>query len=215
MNLGLPGGKRDLIKKAGSSIFISVAIASVILAFSIVSLRFMFSQMQYNSRVHAAKEESRDTLSKNISKAAALEASYEQLDLSDNLLLDQGDKMNSDVVLDALPSRYDFPALVASMNKLANESGVKLVGFGGDDLEVEAIATQPLPEPQEIIFTLSVDGNYSLIENFVKNLDNTIRPMHVEKMRLSGTDSDMTATFNLITYYQPVVDLNLHTRIIK
>jgi len=224
MRFSLPGGKRDLIEKAGSSIFISVAIASVVLAFSIVSIKYMVSQMQYNSRVHAAKEIARDTLESNLARASKLEASYLSLDAASPLIpartIVQDDetttvKKNSAIVLDALPRRYDFPALRTSVDVLATLSGVSVSGFRGDDFESEAIASLPNPEPQEIVFGVTIEGNYNAVNQFVENLENTIRPMKVTKMRLTGSDSFIVATLDVVTYYQPSVDLTVQTRVIE
>lgn len=211
----LPGGKRDLIAKAGSSIFLAVAISTVVAAFCIVAINFMWDQAKYNSRVQSAKEAARDILEQNITNAVTLEASYKALNKADNIISGQGSKTNSAVILDALPRKYDFPALRTSIDKLADLSGVKLTSFTGNDEETVAIAKMAQPVPQEIPFSMTIDGSYKQIVKFLKNLGNTIRPMKIVQLRLSGTDSAMSAAMDVKTYYQPTVDLVIGTRNIE
>ena len=211
----LPGGKRDLIAKAGNSIFLAVAISSVVTAFSLVAINFMWDQAQYNSRVNASKELARNILRTNIANADSLKTSFTALDKEDNIIPGQGNKKNSAVILDALPRKYDFPALRTSIDKLTDLSGVKLASFTGNDEEAVAIAKMAQPTPQEVPFSLTIDGSYKQIVKFMQFLGSTIRPMKIVQLRLSGTDSTMSASMDVVTYYQPAVDLKIETRSIE
>jgi len=215
MPLQLPNSKRALIEKAGNSMFIAVAAASVVVAFCIVAINFMWDKAQYNSRVQTEKELARDTLITNIANATSLKTSFNQLETGDDLISGQGKKSNSAVILDALPRKYDFPALRTSIEKLADLSGVKLASFNGNDQESEAIASMISPVPQEIVFSVAIECNYDSLIDFIDNLENTIRPIKIERLRVSGSDSLMNASLDLITYYQPSVDINIQTRNIE
>lgn len=215
LSLSIPGGKRDLIKKAGSRIFITISVASIIAAFCIVAINFMWDLAGYNSRVQGEKEIARDTLLANISKSEDLQKSFVALQESDDLIKGQDKQSNSSVILDALPRKYDFPALVTSIDKVADLSGVNVAGLSGNDEEVNAIARSPNPTPQEIHLSVNIEGTYKNINKFVKNLENTIRPIKVINIRLAGSDSKMSATFDLVTYYQPAIDLTIQSKDIE
>lgn len=215
MKFSIPGGKRDLIKKAGSSMFISVAGAAVILAFALVSINFMWGQLKYNNQVNGAKEEVRDTIKANIEEANSLKTSFVALNQADDLIPGQGDKSNSEIVLDALPRKYDFPALRTSIEKLAAISGVKITGFGGEDQESQAVSSMTTPSPIEILFNLTVSGDYDSIKRFIRNTENTIRPIKIDRLTLGGRDDEMSATLSMTTYYQPSIDLTVQKRVLE
>ena len=175
----------------------------------------MWDQAQYNSRVNASKELARNILRTNIANADSLKTSFTALDKEDNIIPGQGNKKNSAVILDALPRKYDFPALRTSIDKLTDLSGVKLASFTGNDEEAVAIAKMAQPTPQEVPFSLTIDGSYKQIVKFMQFLGSTIRPMKIVQLRLSGTDSTMSASMDVVTYYQPAVDLKIETRSIE
>lgn len=209
------GGKRELIEKANTTMFAAVAIASIIAAFSLVALNFMWDQAQYNNRVNDAKESARDILDNNIQNATSLRQSLLELNNKDDIIPGQDGKSNTAVVLDALPRKYDFPALRTSIDKLADISGVKLVGFNGSDIESDALKTMVDPIPQEVSFSINVEGDYDSVKQLLEDIENTIRPVRITRVRMSGTDSNMSANFDLITYYQPSVDVDIQTEVIE
>jgi len=171
--------------------------------------------MQYNSEIHAGKELARDTLDSNILNAVDLAASYQILNNDENLISSQGEKSNSTIILDALPRRYDFPALRTSIDKVADISGVAVTGFDGDDQQSEAIKSEPDPFPIEIPFSVTVEGKYSAVNQFIENLDNSIRPMKIVRLQITGSDNSIKATLDVLTYYQPETDLSIRTKEIK
>ena len=196
------------IQKANATIVTTIIISSIIVSFSVVFLNILWSQRGFNSRVHDAKEQVRDTLQQNVASTEPLIESFRALEAGANLIPDQGSKTNSEVVLDALPSKYDYVAFVNSIIKLVDDTGVQLTSFSGTDEEASAIASSPDPVPIEIAFSVSVTGTYDGINRLIDAFDRNIRPMKIQDISLSGSDTGMTATFNMITYYKPTIDLN-------
>lgn len=204
--------KKAKIKQSSKTVFLTTMIAAAVVAFSLSFLNVLYGQWRFNERLHAEKEMVRDLLEDNIANAKELKQSFNALEASAPIIPGQDDRPNSTVILDALPSRYDYPALASSISELAARSSVELLNFNGDDDEVDAIEKSVRPEEQEIEYTINVQGDYTSILGFIANVENSIRPITLEKMSLSGSTAEMRATFAMITYYQPSVDLNITER---
>lgn len=199
--------KRQLIKKSGSTVVIAMAISAIIVAFSLVTINYLWDLSQHNKRVIKEKSAASNILEQNVENIELIQNNFTVLEAGDT---------TSAVILDALPSKYDFPALTTSLESLVKRSGLTLNSFSGDDEEDAALQIQTQPAPIEIPFTLNVSGSYSNIQKFVKNLEVTIRPMKIVRMELKGSsDSAMKATVSVITYYQPATSLEVETRILQ
>lgn len=204
--------KKAKIKQSSKTVFVTTMIASVIVAFSLSFMNALYGQWRFNERLHAEKELVRNQLEENVENARLLKQSFTTLENAGPIIPDQNNRPNSTVILDALPSRYDFPALITSMGVLADQSSVALDSFSGDDEEVDAIESSVNPDPQEVTYSVSVRGDYANILAFMTNVERSIRPITIERLSLSGSTTDMTATFAMITYYQPTVDLDITER---
>ena len=150
MNLGKQiTTRRSLVNKGNRAMFISVIMASVVLSASIVLFRSFSSQRAYNSRVISGKKSASDNLKKN--EAAAKKLSDGFIELEKNPLA------NSKLALNALPTKYDFPAVAASIEKIILDGGYKLESFrGADNTATEADSSSPTPK--EISFQVEISG---------------------------------------------------------
>ncbi len=198
--------KRLGIKKANTVVFAAVAAAAVVMAIALVLLNFMWSLRGFNNRVIEARQEALTGLESNIANLEPLKRNF--------FALDQ-DKINSQIVLDALPSTYDFPALATSVDKQVRADGLTLRSFTGDDESATAAASEVDPLAVEMPFVLTVEGSYNDLVTLIKNFEKTIRPMVIDSIELSGTDSALRAEIRMHTFYQPAVDLNVETRTIQ
>lgn len=199
--------KRDRIDKANSTVFIAVAIAAVIIVFCVVSIRFLWMQRQYNSRVIAEKTTSRDILTVNVE---SLENLAKQLpELNKNPI------SNESAILHALPPNYDYAGLVSSVNFLARESSVTLVGGIGEDQSPTAESTSSSPTSVDIPLAITVKGKPNNIKKFLETLERSTRPFRVTALDISGSNRELTAVITATTYYQPAVDLEVPTEEIR
>lgn len=199
-------GKRSAIEQAKSVVLLWVIIASVLVSLSLVGINFLWDLRGYNSRVISAKREAEDTLRQNLAHAPQLQQNYQLLEDS---------KVNSQIILDALPSRYDFPALATSVASLVTRSGLVIESFNGEDQGEAAVQQQADPAPIDMPFQLTVEGSYDDVKKFIQNLNRSIRAMKVEKLSLSGTNANMQAELEITSYYQPAVSLSAETMEIK
>lgn len=199
--------KREKITRANSAVFIAVTIASVMVVFSVISVRFLWNQMGYNDRVIGKKVEARKQIEDNINNLAQLEQQFPEL---------QKRKTNNDkTILHALPPNYDYAALVTSMEYLAQQSGVKLSAGIGTDQSASAVGPQNVSQPKEITLTLNVQGNYDSVVRYIDSLEKSIRPILVNSMDFSGSNEDLKAAIQAVTYYQPARTLDISKEAIR
>lgn len=190
--------KRTKIMQASSTMFVAVAVAAVVVAFSLVSLRFLWQKKSYNDRVISAKTKARNQVEQNVTNLDKLSQLYPDLNSG---------SINSTTILHALPPTYDYAALASTVEALARRSGVSFSGAIGEDASDNAVASAATSTPVEIPLTIQVTGNYDAIKKFLGNLEKSIRPVNVATVTYSGTNSTLRATITASTYYQPVRDL--------
>ena len=201
--------KRQQIDKAGKTMFIWVAAASVAVSVSVVAIQFLFQQWSYNNRVLGAKYTAADTLKKNITAAQSLQEAVNALVSNEALASVKTNTAdpNTKSVLDALPSRFDPTALATSLQQaILSQSGVSIdaisvpsdQGLNEDGTIGSAEAT-----PVEMKFDITVSGSYDKIRSMMIDLERTIRPIKVTAVTFTGDDAAMTATVSAVTYYQP------------
>lgn len=206
LNLNL--SKREKIQQANSTILIAVAIASVLISMSLVMGNFLWKQKQYNDRVYKEKKIARNILRQNVSNANTLQQKFQDIESPTSLA-------NSQTILDALPGDYDNPALRSSLEALAVKNSLKITSLTASDQEGKVQEHSLSPTPQQIPFTLTVKGKYDQIRALTLDLEHTIRPMHVQSIVLSGTDQDMQADIDVVTYFQPTKDVGITTKEVK
>lgn len=216
--------KRALITKANSTIVLSTAVAAFVVMFCAIASKTLISQASYQSRVIDSKKKALSTLKSDLDARDSLVSSYKSfVGTPQNVLGGNpdgtGDKDgdNAKIVLDSLPSKYDFPALTTSIAKLVNAQGLTILGITGTDEELTQAANQSSAEPAPIVmpFQVQVSGSYDSIKAFVGDLEHSIRPIQVTKIELSGSEGSMTAIIDAQTYYQPEKGLNIKTEVVK
>lgn len=214
--IGSISTKHMQIKKASSQTFAAVAVASVIASMSLVLINILWGTAQYNIKVQDEQEKVRDVLIANLEVVPDLESSFRNLEIGSDLLEKQpAGKSNSEVILDALPSRYDFIELAASIDNLAKEASVNLDSFRGTDLGSDTIQSSPNPTPQSIAFSMEVEGSYAAMSKFLRGIETSIRPIKVNSLSISGTDDKLKASISAETSYQPAFDLDVQTKVVQ
>ena len=219
-----PSTKHSLIDKANTTIVIATAAAAFIAVFSLVASKALLSQAGYQNRVINAKREANGQLDKNITASQNLVSSYQAfVGTPQNLIggnpTGTGDKDgdNAKIVLDALPSKYDFPALASSLEKLLTSPGLKIDTITGTDDQLtqgdNAGSSSPTAVPMP--FTIGVDGDYGSLQNLVNTFQQSIRPFQFETMTLSGNQNDLALNITAQTYYQPPRTFSITTKVIK
>lgn len=193
--------RREQVKKAGSTMFIVIAIAAVIVMFSLISIRFLWDKKNYNGRVIAAKTKARDDITSNLNNLKNLSGQFADLDGSATT--------NSATILHALPPVYDYAALASSIDYLASSSGVQSNTSIGEDISASAVQSATVSQPIEIPLTLQARGDYNSVRQYILNLERSIRPMLITNVTYAGTSAALEVSLQVTTYYQPARSLDV------
>lgn len=215
--------KRLQIDKANSTIIAVLIAASVITSFSLVTVSTMFDAYKYHRKVITQKEAALSLVQSNVQALTSLRLQYQTFDQAPENIIkgsavgsDQRSGTNSKIILDALPSKYDFPALNASLESIVKNAGTVLENITGVDLETqEANKKSSNPQPIEVPYGLTAAGNYDSISRLVNDLELSIRPFHTLTLDLSGADAALRVQLSGKTYYQPERDLNITKELVK
>jgi Tfp pilus assembly protein PilO len=210
--------KRQQIELAGRNMFAWVVVAAVAVSFCLATGQFLFSKWQYNNNILNAKSEASNNLAQNIVNAKKLKDEVDSLVANSDLALVKTDQDDSNLksILDALPTTADPAALATSLQQaILSRSGVTVESITvppETDTPTEA-AVQAVP--QEIKFSFVVTGTYDKVATMVKDLERTIRPIKITGISLNGTDANLRASIEAVTYYQPSKSVNATEELVK
>lgn len=216
--------KRSLINKANSTIVATTSLAAFVVVFALVASQSLIGQIGYQNRVINAKKQALATLKADLDARDSLVESYKDfVDDEVNVLGGQAkgtgerDGDNAKLVLDALPSKYDFPALTTSLEKVITDQSLGILAISGTDQEVDQAGNQtsPNPEPVPMPFQIQVNGSYASIQSLIDVLLRSIRPFQIGTIELSGDESSMTASISAQTYYQPEKSLDITQEVVR
>jgi hypothetical protein len=213
------------IKSANTIIIISVSVTVFIVMFSLVSARALLSQASYNQKIIGEKKDALDIAKKNRESVKDLEASYRSFATETVNVLGgdpEGtgalDGSNPKIVLDALPSEYDYPALSSSIEKILLENSYQIDRIGGSEdsgnsggrISSTGIGSSAVGIPYPLSIVSTAEGTKNLLDI----LERSIRPFYVESLEISGSDASMTAKINTRTFYQPSKSFTVTTKVV-
>jgi hypothetical protein len=216
--------KRIQIDKAKAIMLSFVVAASFIFVFSMIASKSLWSQRGYYNRVITQKAKAKTQLDSNLQSVQSLVGSYQQfIGTTENIIggdpKGSGDRDgdNAKIILDALPSKYDFPALATSLEKILVDRNYELKGITGtdDELNQQKQTGSGTPTPVEMPFQINIGGSYPAMQGLITVFERSIRPFQIDNLKLSGSETSMTLQVTGKTYYQPGKSLNIITKDIK
>jgi hypothetical protein len=211
--------KRKQIDKSANTMVTVASVAVFVTVFSLFSAHALLNKLTFQNHVISAKTTARNQLKTNIVTANRLSGTYQSFnDAQTNLLgttVTGVDNDNAKIVLDALPSIYDYPALTTSLQNLLSNQGVTIDSIGGTDesatIDPGATGGAPVPMP----FTFSIDGPYQNIQNVVNIFEKSIRPFQFQTMDISGDQSDITLSVTAQAFYQPATKFTITQKAVQ
>lgn len=216
--------KRLQIDKANTIIVATVAVAVFVAIFCLFATKALLSKRGYQGRVIEDKSEAVKQLKANLEARDDLVNAYKQLvDAPENMLggnpngTGEKDGDNAKLILDALPSKYDFPALASSLEKILSDNSFASVSIGGSDDEIaqQQVTSSPNPEVVEIPFTVSVDANYDSAQTFLGIFEKSIRPFKIKTLNIQGTNANLKINVDAKTFYLPEKGINISKKEVK
>lgn len=216
--------KRSLITKANSSMVIATTLAAFVLVFALVAGKSLVSQMGYQNKVISTKKTALTQLKTDLAARDTLQKSYDGfVGQNPNFLAGDAngsgtkDGDNATLILDSLPSTYDFPALTTSLENLISGQNLKILSISGTDQEATEGANQSSPTPQAVPmpFQLQVNGTYQSVQSLVGVFLSSIRPFQIQSIQLAGGESSMNADIIAQTFYQPGKNLTIKSEVVQ
>jgi hypothetical protein len=232
-----PTGKKALIEKANTTVVLVTSIAAFVIVFCLVASKTLISQMSYQSRVTDAKSAALNQIKADATSANDLISSYQAfVSTPQNVLggnpsgtgAQDGD--NGQIILDALPDKYDFPALATTLEKILTGQttqnptvNVQVSNISGTDNALSPTTSALIPGTSittagsavAIPFQVSVIGDYGDIQNLIYVFEHSIRPFQIDSLQFSGSQSQMTLSLNAHTYYQPATTFSIGTKVVQ
>jgi hypothetical protein len=217
--------KRIAISKANAQMVGVVAGAAFVTVFCLFAAKTVWSQNGYQARVISQKQAALNQLKKNLVTFTDLKRHYGAFnETATNVLggtnsgTGDNDGNNSKIILDALPSKYDFPALTSSLEKILTDNGLKIGSITGtdDQLNQQNSVTSSNPQAVPMPFTFSISGaNYGSVQDLINKLEHSVRPIQVDTLQISGGQDNMTITVTAHTFYQAGKDVSITKKVVK
>lgn len=213
--------KKIQIDKANYVIVLVMSIACFVTIFSLVASKSLLEQRSYQARVIDKKEAARDVLEANLKTRDQLVTKYKVFVENPTNAIGgsstgkaEKDGDNAVLILDSLPSQYDFPAVATSIEKLALTSLMDIKNISGTDNEIEQSgANTDSSVAVEIPFDLTVEGETAQLQSLLVLMDRSIRPFAVRKMTITASGTRLNALISGVTFYQPEKTLQERTEV--
>ena len=193
-----------------------IAIVAAIVALIVIACIFISYQLIrldiVDAKVIAGDSTASSQLKTKLNNAPIVVSAYNDL----------GSKQQ--LIADALPNDPDFPQAVALMDSIAAASGVQLKSIAPTAAtqgnaptagSTSAASTAASSSATPYGISVEVEGPYTQIVNYFQNLELSARPMKVLSSAFQGSSSDLQATIEIQTYYQPQADVSDKTKAVK
>lgn len=212
--------KHKQVDKTQTMIFGIVIAASIVTVTALVAAKSFLSQAIYLGKVVNGKEKALKQLTSNEDAVNSLVTAYKAFASQDPNLIGgsslgtggrNGD--NGRLVLDALPSKYDFPALATSLEKML--SGYNIGSITGSDDSVAQEQNAGVVAPVDMPFSINISTNYTGLQQLLGSFEKSIRPFQITKLSVSGTNSELKIDMAAKTFYQPEKSLKIENKEVK
>lgn len=126
---------------------------------------------------------------------------------------------DADLILRAMPTTEDYASLIATLERIGLESGVKVTnvsqvntsaapaantgsgGLGGNSNSSSSTVTP-------FVFTVNVEGSYTGILEFLKKTEQSARVVNFNSMSLNGKTGNISANLTMTTFFKPDANIN-------
>jgi hypothetical protein len=214
--------KYAIIDKDSTKILVTVGIAAFVVIFCLFAMKALLSQSSFNGKVISAKETALSQLEKDKKAADDLRVTYDTfVGQQQNILGGSStgtgpiDGNNAQLIIDALPGNYDFPALSSSIEKILKDGGYRIDAIGGADQGTATTTAVSTGGAVEIPYSFSVSASVENTKNLLDTLERSIRPISVTSLGFQSTDVGLRSTVGIKTFYAPAKVFELGTEEIK
>lgn len=122
---------------------------------------------------------------------------------------------DADLILRAVPTTQNFESLIAVLERIGAESGIKVTNIsqssngatsstGTVNTNVQGSSGQATP----YTFTVNVEGSYAGILEFMKKTEKSARVINFNNMNINGSTGNITANMTMTTFFKPPANIN-------
>jgi hypothetical protein len=217
------GTKRAMISKDSQIVLIFAIVASIVVSACAVLGWSFIEDIGYNGKVIGELNSTNTSLKDNKTAGDKVRHELEQLNNDGDLKQLRASSEDSalQVILDAMPTWDSRSSLAASLqNEILNRSGVSIQTMDVNDasavenqvnLGVDAEETAGL---LPIEFSVVLLGDETTIQNTLRDIERTIRPIIVTDMTINLSD-EYRVTLTAKTYYNPLMTYKLIDKVVE
>lgn len=210
--------KRQQIDSSKRTMFISVAVAALVVGAGAVVAYFLAQQILFNMRVYGEKQATLTTVKNNISAIDELKKNLRVLDTNSALKSVQtsGETTAVQVILDALPSEANADALGASLQTkfVGMVNGLSVESLQVEVAEDEDSSGTDITSPS-INFTMTVSGSASGLKELLTRFEKSIRVIDMTRIDIQSNSDRLTMTVQGKAFYEPARVIELDTKVVK
>ena len=214
--------KKTILQKTGKNMFVWVTIASIACSVSIVFSIILIQRIFFINTLIDEKNKTLKTLSSNNDAIPKLQNSVRALNSNQELINAKARESDDpvQVVLDALPTEPNYPALGASFQQvlLNNRPGIKILGLTVNQTATgSGSSNQSTKHPglYEMPFSFSAQGNTASLINLLTYLEKSIRVVDTKTLSISSSGDEQLLSISGVAYYQPPKTIEVKTKEIK
>lgn len=209
--------KRKIIKKTHMLMMLIVFSGAMVSSLSIMVSFFLVKKMMHNQNVISKQDQTIGVLAKNYESIKKIDNSIKTLSSNQNLLNKKiyPNETALQVILDALPDRANTPALGESLKRsILNVPNIEIEQLSltkTDDEATDEFAGQStiaynteykdLPDPS-IYFRIKISGTVLGLNQVLKNLEKSIRPMMSDRIEFQSGSHDVDEKGNKLPVEQ-------------
>lgn len=219
--------KRQQITRANRTMFLWVAVASVIVGFSLVIAIFLWQKITFGEKVLAEKSKTLATLEQDLQRIPALRDNIRLLETNQDLKTTRlkDDDLAIQSVLDALPADANSTALGSSLQSklLSGVNGVTL-----DAIKVDPVVGEETQSDSGVdvsnagqntisfTFTVSVAStNPDGLRDVLLRVERSIRAIDITSLTVEQQGSRLVMSAAGHAYYQPAKTIELKDKVVR
>jgi hypothetical protein len=223
--------KHAIISKDSTTTVAAVGIAVFVIIFCLFSVRALIGQGSFHRRVIKEKEATLAQLDKNKKAVDNLRSVYtafigEPINVLGGSSTGAGpvDGNNAKLIIDALPGKYDFPALSSSIEKILKDGGYDIGSIGGSDTgsasqsssnSTTTVSNTTTGGTVEMPYSFAVNTSQEGAKALLETLERSIRPMSVRSVSLQSGGNGLRVSINLKTFYATEKKFELTSKEVK
>lgn len=198
-------------------LIISGAVVFMIALLGIFSIYWLGGKYVNQSNLNKAQDQLISSLVKKQKDLQALKPNFDAINAKGaNGISD------AELILRAVPTTQDYESLIAILEQMGKESGVKVTNITQQataqnsqtqqDSQSKANSEVKTAGATPFVFTVNVEGTYTAILDFLKKTENSARVVNFNSMDINGSTGNITANLTMTTYFKP--DANIESTFI-